>query len=85
MGRGTPNGSKDGDSPSLEPCQTSFYTTFPQNCDRGESLGITTCPTTMVGGKKGHASCKIHLIEITRLSQRKGKSGNRQFWRFYRM
>ena len=35
--------------------RTRFSTTFIKNCGRGECLGTTTCPMTVVGGKQGHA------------------------------
>ena len=38
-----------------------FYTIFHKNCGRGESLGTTTYHKTVVGGKQGHALCKILL------------------------
>ena len=40
--------------------RATFYTTFPSTCGRGESLGTTTCPKNVVGGKQVHyAPCKI--------------------------
>ena len=41
----------------------SSSTTFPKNSGRGESLGITTHPKTVVGGKQGHAPSKILLLQ----------------------
>ena len=35
-------------------------TTLLKHCGRGESLETATCPKTVVGGKQGHAPCKIH-------------------------
>ena len=35
--------------------------TFLKNCGRGECLGTTKCARTVVGGKQGHAPCKILL------------------------
>ena len=35
------------------PTRASFSTTFLKNCGRGESLGTTTCPKTVVGVSKG--------------------------------
>ena len=46
---------------ALLPSRDSFSTTFLRNCGRGESLMITTCPKTAVGGKQGDATCKILL------------------------
>ena len=43
--------------------QASFSTTFLKNYGRGESLRTATCPKIMVGGKQGHASCKILLFQ----------------------
>ena len=40
-----------------------LHTTFPKNCGRGESLGNTTCPKTVVAGKHGHAPCEISLLQ----------------------
>ena len=45
------------------PSQASFSTTFLKKCGRGESLGTTTCLKTVVGGKQGHAPCKILLLQ----------------------
>ena len=47
----------------LLPSRASFSTTFLKNCGRGESLGTTTCLITVVGGKQGHARCKIPLLQ----------------------
>ena len=44
------------------PSQGSFSTTFIKNCDRGENLWITAYLKTVVGGKQGHAPCKILLL-----------------------
>ena len=42
------------------PSRSSLSTsTFLKNCGRGESLRTTTCDKTVVGGKQGHAPCKI--------------------------
>ena len=79
------------------PTQASCSTTFHKNCGRGESLWTTTCPITVVGGKQGHAPsktfslqqilflCQLNFIEVTRLSQRWGKSGHPQFWGYNRI
>ena len=48
---------------TLLPSRASFHTTFLKNCGRSESLGITTCPKTVVGGKQGHAPCKILSLQ----------------------
>ena len=37
----------------------SISTTFHKNCGRDESLRTTTFLKTVVGGKQGHAPCKI--------------------------
>ena len=39
------------------------FLTFLQNGDRGESLVTTTCPKTVVVGMKGHAVCKVLLLQ----------------------
>ena len=44
------------------PSRASFYTTFHKNCDRGESLGITTSYKNEVEGKQGCAPCKLLLL-----------------------
>ena len=44
------------------PSLASFSTTFPINCGRDESLETTTCLKNVVGGKQGHALCKILLL-----------------------
>ena len=41
------------------PSQATFYTTFLTNCGRGESPGTTTRLKTVVGGKQGHAPCRM--------------------------
>ena len=38
--------------------QACFSATFLKNCGRAESLGVTTCPKTVAGGKQGHAPVK---------------------------
>ena len=38
---------------AIQPSGASFSTTFLNNCGRGEGLGTTTCPKTMVGVCKG--------------------------------
>ena len=48
---------------ALMQSRASFSTTFHKNCGRGESLGTTTCPKTVVGDKQGHALCKIILLQ----------------------
>ena len=40
-----------------------FSTTFLKTCVRGESLRTSTCHKTVVGGKQGHASCIILLLQ----------------------
>ena len=45
------------------PSRTSFSTTFLKNCGRGEGFRTTTCHKTVVGGKQGHAACKLFLIQ----------------------
>ena len=61
------------------PSRNSFSTTFLKNCGKGESHRTTTCLNTVVGGRHGHAPCKIlslhkasllcqsNLMEIIRL------------------
>ena len=44
------------------PSRTSFPPYFLKNCGRGESLRITTCPKTVIGGKQGHAHCRILML-----------------------
>ena len=73
------------------PSPASFSSTFLKNCGRGESLGITTCLNNVVGGKQGHALCKIPKLQqilylrhlnftvIIRLSQSLGEPGHPQF------
>ena len=46
----------------LLPSRASFSTTFLKNCGRGESLVTTTCHKTVVGGRQGHAPCRILLL-----------------------
>ena len=36
------------------PSRAIFSTMFLKNCDIGESLGTTTSPKIVVGGKQGH-------------------------------
>ena len=43
--------------------RASFVTTFLKDCGRGESLATTTCLNTVVGGKQGHALCKVLLLQ----------------------
>ena len=62
--------------------QSLFSTTFLKNCGRGEGLGTTTCPITVIGGRQGHAPseillpqqslflCQFNFMEIMRLIQR---------------
>ena len=45
------------------PSRDSVYTTFHKNCGRGESLGTATYLSSVVGGKQGHAPCKIFLFQ----------------------
>ena len=45
------------------PPRASFSTTFPKNCGRGGNLGTTTCLKNVVGGKQGHAPCRILLLQ----------------------
>ena len=40
------------------PSGASLYTTFFENCGRGESLRTATGVKIMVGGKQGNAPCK---------------------------
>ena len=73
---------------SFLPSKASFSTTFPKNCNTGESLRTTTYNKTVVGGKQGHAPCKIllvqqilfscqlNLMEIIKLSESWGESGH---------
>ena len=41
------------------PTPTRIYTMFFTNRGRGEGLGTTKCLRTVVGGKQGHAPCRI--------------------------
>ena len=43
--------------------RASFSTTFLTNCGSGERLWTTTCLTTGVGGKQGHAPCKMLSLQ----------------------
>ena len=43
--------------------QANFSASFLKKYDRGESLGTTTCLRTVVGGKQGHAPCKIPFLQ----------------------
>ena len=45
------------------PCRASFPTPFLENCGRDESLGSTTCLSTVVGGKQVHAPCMICFFQ----------------------
>ena len=45
------------------PSKVLFHTTLLKNCGRGEGLRATTCRKTAVGGKQGHAPCKICLLQ----------------------
>ena len=46
------------------PCRASHYTTVLNVSDvRGEDLVSTTFLQTVDGGKQGHASCKILLLQ----------------------
>ena len=47
------------------PSRASFHTTFLKNCGRGERLRTTTCLGTVVGGKQGHAPCRILLLQLS--------------------
>ena len=42
--------------------RASCFTTFLKYCGRRIGLGTTTCLKTVVGGKQGHAPCKILLL-----------------------
>ena len=44
---------------ALMPKGTSFSSAFRKNCNKGECLGATICPKTVVRDKQGHAPCKI--------------------------
>ena len=44
---------------AFQPSKASFSTTCLKCCGRGESLGTIACLITVVGGKQGHAACKI--------------------------
>ena len=48
---------------AFPPSRLSFPATFLKNCGRGESLRTTTCLKTVVGGKQGHATCKIFALQ----------------------
>ena len=39
-----------------------FLATFLKSCGRGKGLRTTMCIKTVVGGKQGHALCKILLL-----------------------
>ena len=41
---------------------SSFSTSFINNCGRDESLGIMTCLKTVVGGRQGHAPCRVFML-----------------------
>ena len=44
-----------------------FSTIFVEDCGRGDTLRtITRCPKTVVGGKQGHAPCKILSLQQNR-------------------
>ena len=45
------------------PSKASFSTTFLLNCGASKSLRATTCLKTVVGGKQGHAPCKIPYLQ----------------------
>ena len=45
------------------PSKASLPTMFLKHCGRGESLGTITCLKTVVGGKQGHALCKILSLQ----------------------
>ena len=38
-------------------------TTFLRKCGWGESLGTTTCPMNVFGGKQGYSPCKMLLLQ----------------------
>ena len=42
---------------------THYSTTFRKQCGGGECFETTTCPRTEVGGKQGHAPCKVLSLE----------------------
>ena len=57
------------------PSRASFSSTFLKNCGRGESLSTTTCIKAVVGGKQGHAPCRILSLQqclfcVSRISWR---------------
>ena len=41
----------------------SFYAIFLKNCGRSYGRGTATCHRTVVGGKQGHAPCKIPSLQ----------------------
>ena len=45
--------------------RASFFTTFLKDCGRGESLGTTTCLKPVVGGKQGHAPCRMQPLFVS--------------------
>ena len=45
------------------PSRASVSTTFLKNCGRDDGLRTTTCLTTVVGDKQGHAPCKIISLQ----------------------
>ena len=45
------------------PSKASFSSTFLRNNGRGEGFCITRCAKTVVGGKQGHAPCRILLLQ----------------------
>ena len=47
----------------------SFSTNFFTNCGRGEGLRASICLLVVVGGKQGHAPCRIFLLQQSLLCQ----------------
>ena len=45
------------------PSWASFATTFLNKCDGGDSLWTATCLKSVVGGKQGHAPCKMLFLQ----------------------
>ena len=60
LGRGSPNWFIGRRVTSL---QTSFHTTFKENCGGGQGLGTTTWTKNEFEGKQWHVSCKIYSLK----------------------
>ena len=45
------------------PSRASFYTTFLKNCGGGCEVGTVTYNKAVVGGKQGHAPCKMFPLQ----------------------